>query len=105
LDNDETFQELTDSKTEEKEEVGIETHEPQPEIDSEKIAHEKESEKAETRERIQKMEEMEAVMNKGMDFLSGLFKMSTGKDLNKGDNKIEIDRETGEVVMRFKMDL
>jgi hypothetical protein len=29
--------------------------------------------------------------------------MSTGKDLGIENQKIEIDRETGEVVMRFKM--
>jgi hypothetical protein len=28
--------------------------------------------------------------------------MSTGKDLGTGNQKIEIDKETGEVVMRFK---
>lgn len=75
------------------------------EFDFEKMEQEKKVEKAQTRERIRKMEEMETVMNKGLDFLSGLFKMSTGKDLSSNDNKIEIDRKTGEVVMRFKVDL
>ncbi|MBS1572573.1 MAG: DEAD/DEAH box helicase [Bacteroidetes bacterium] len=68
---------------------------------------EKEEQKAEkiaTKERIKKIEEMETVMNKGMEFLSGLFKMSTGNELTSKDNKIEIDHETGEVVMRFKID-
>lgn len=51
------------------------------------------------------MEKMGAVMNKGMDFLSGLFKMSTGKELNKSGNSIEIDRETGEAIIHFKIDL
>jgi SNF2 family DNA or RNA helicase len=46
--------------------------------------------------------EMESIMNNGMQFLSGLFKMSTGQDLNLENQKIEIDKETGEVVMRFK---
>jgi len=55
-------------------------------------------------ERVKKLEEMETVMNKGMEFLSGMFKMATGNDLNSDGNKIEIDKETGEVVMRFKMD-
>jgi hypothetical protein len=31
--------------------------------------------------------------------------MSTGKDMGFGNQKIEIDKETGEVVMRFKMKL
>lgn len=47
--------------------------------------------------------EMEQVMNNGMQFLAGLFKMSTGKDMGIENQKIEIDKETGEVVMRFKM--
>ncbi|MBI1182903.1 hypothetical protein GC194_01435 [bacterium] len=59
-------------------------------------------EEASTKERIKKLEEMESVMQKGMDFLAGIFKMNTGKDLNQNESKIEIDKETGEVVMRFK---
>ncbi|MDR2026159.1 MAG: DEAD/DEAH box helicase [Prevotellaceae bacterium] len=47
--------------------------------------------------------ELEQVMNNGMQFLAGLFKMSTGKDLGIGNQKIEIDKQTGEVVMRFKL--
>jgi SNF2 family DNA or RNA helicase len=47
--------------------------------------------------------ELEQVMNNGMQFLAGLFKMSTGKDLGIENQKIEIDKETGEVVMRFKL--
>ncbi|MDL2222442.1 hypothetical protein LJC35_07825, partial [Parabacteroides sp. OttesenSCG-928-N08] len=47
--------------------------------------------------------ELEQVMNNGMQFLSGLFKMSTGKEMGVENQKIEIDPETGEVVMRFKM--
>jgi len=58
---------------------------------------------AERAEQIRKLEEMETVMKKGMDFLAGLFKMSTGKDLNPEGNKIEVDKETGEIVMRFKL--
>jgi hypothetical protein len=47
--------------------------------------------------------ELEQVMNNGMQFLAGLFKMSTGKDLGIGNQKIEIDKDTGEIVMRFKL--
>lgn len=61
-------------------------------------------EKSQREQKEAKLAEMEAVMNKGMEFLTGLFKMSTGKDLSAGQNKIEIDKETGEVVMRFKVD-
>lgn len=51
----------------------------------------------------QKLQEVEAVMGQGMDFLSGLFKMATGKDLMAAGQKIEIDKKSGEVVMRFKI--
>ena len=42
-------------------------------------------------------------MNQGMGFLSGLYKMTTGKEMSSQEQKIEIDKETGEVVMRFKL--
>lgn len=54
-------------------------------------------------EQYQKINEMEEVMNQGMGFLAGLYKMSTGQDMNAGDQKIEIDKETGEVTMKFKL--
>lgn len=54
-------------------------------------------------EQEEKIQTMEKVMNHGMEFLSGMFKMATGKDLGFEGRKIEIDKETGEVVMRFKM--
>jgi SNF2 family DNA or RNA helicase len=54
-------------------------------------------------EELQQREALEKVMSHGMEFLSGLFKMTTGKDLNTDNQKIEIDKQTGEVVMRFKL--
>lgn len=48
-------------------------------------------------------EELEQVMNNGLQFLSGLFKMSTGKEIGLENQKIEINRETGEVTMKFKL--
>ena len=71
------------------------------EIATEAIEAEEKSSQEAT-ERLKKLEEMETVMQKGMQFLSGIFKMSTGNELNESDSKIEIDKETGEVVMRFK---
>jgi SNF2 family DNA or RNA helicase len=50
-----------------------------------------------------KAAEIEQVMNSGMQFLAGLFKMSTGKDLGINDQKIEVNKETGEVTMKFKL--
>ena len=54
-------------------------------------------------EHQEKIQTMEQVMNQGMDFLSGMYKMATGKDLGLEGRKMEIDKETGEIVMRFKM--
>lgn len=51
----------------------------------------------------QQVQELEQVMNNGMQFLAGLFKMSTGKDLGLENQQIEVDKNTGEVVMRFKL--
>ncbi len=50
-------------------------------------------------------EEMEQVMNHGMQFLAGMFKISTGKDMGLANQSISINKETGEVVMKFKMPL
>ncbi len=52
---------------------------------------------------MDKTEELAQVMNSGMQFLSGLFKMSTGKDMGMDSQKIEINKETGEVTMKFKL--
>ncbi|GHS99952.1 hypothetical protein FACS189421_11340 [Bacteroidia bacterium] len=71
----------------------------QLELFEEQEDQQKEQERMETEK---KSAEIEQVMNNGMQFLAGLFKMSTGKDIGLENQKIEIDKETGEVVMRFK---
>lgn len=48
-------------------------------------------------------EQLSQVMNQGMAFLSGLMQMATGHGLQTEDNTIEVDPETGEVVMKFKL--
>jgi SNF2 family DNA or RNA helicase len=48
-------------------------------------------------------EQLEQVLSSGMSFLAGIFKMSTGSDLAFRDQKLEIDRQTGEVRLCFKM--
>ena len=58
---------------------------------------------SEKEEFMKKAEELETVMNNGLGFISGLFKMATGKELSSEEQKIEINKETGEVVMRFKL--
>lgn len=53
----------------------------------------------------QTTEKMEEVLSKGVDFLAGIYEMATGKkmvDEDKGKS-ISIDKETGEVVFRFKI--
>ncbi len=47
--------------------------------------------------------QLETVMNSGMQFLAGLFKMTTGKDLGLENQKVEVDKTTGEIIMRFKI--
>ena len=53
--------------------------------------------------RAVQVEELEKVMNNGMQFLSGLFKMTTGKEMGIENQKIEVNKETGEVTMKFKL--
>lgn len=53
--------------------------------------------------KAERLEQMETVMNQGMQFLAGLYKLSTGEEMAAEEQNVEIDRETGEVVMRFKM--
>ena len=48
-------------------------------------------------------DDLEQVMASGMQFLAGLFKMSTGKNLELGDQQISVNKETGEVTMKFKL--
>jgi hypothetical protein len=52
-----------------------------------------------------KAAEFEQVMTNGMQFLAGLFKMSTGKDLGVENQQIKLNEETGEVTMTFKLPL
>jgi hypothetical protein len=49
------------------------------------------------------VEDLEQVMNSGMQFLSGLFRMATGKEMGMEGRKIEVNKETGEVTMKFKL--
>ena len=51
-------------------------------------------------------EKVEEVLNTGMAFIGGLFEMATGKALEKTDTEekmIRLDKETGEVTMKFKL--
>jgi SNF2 family DNA or RNA helicase len=70
--------------------------EEEPEIKSEVSAETQ-------KEKTPQPEEIESTLNQGMQFLNGVFKMATGKELITEDQGISIDRETGEVVMKFKL--
>jgi len=60
-------------------------------------------EPAESSNQSKQSKELEEVMNSGMQFLAGLFKMSTGKELSTENQSVSIDSETGEITMKFKM--
>ena len=72
----------------------------QPAAETEEAVDEKENRS--TTEQ-QHYEQVEKVMQDGMNFLSGMFKMSTGKEMGAENAKIEVNRQTGEVTMKFKM--
>jgi len=59
--------------------------------------------KAVSSESESKNAELEQVMASGMQFLAGLYKMSTGKDMGHDNQQIKINKETGEVTMTFKL--
>lgn len=51
-------------------------------------------------------EKIETVLNSGMQFISGLLEVATGKKLStvdSDDKLIKIDKETGEVTLKFKL--
>ncbi len=50
-----------------------------------------------------KAKQMEEVLNNGMQFLSGLFQMATGNAAGFKDSTIDVNEQTGEVTMKFKI--
>ncbi|MCD6543794.1 MAG: DEAD/DEAH box helicase [Flavobacteriaceae bacterium] len=69
----------------------------------EEESSEAKSKKATKEESIKKLEEMKTVMKSGMNFLAGMYKMSTGNEIGMEDQKIDINTETGEITMKFKI--
>jgi superfamily II DNA or RNA helicase len=55
----------------------------------------------------QSPEKMEAVLNQGMSFISGLLEMATGQKIEAaggdGEKIVTLDKETGEVTLKFKL--
>jgi len=73
--------------------------EQQPEVDNEHAT----TKENVTSDEQQHYEQVEKVMQDGINFLSGMFKMSTGKEMGAENAKVEVDRQTGEVTMKFKL--
>ena len=78
-----------------------------PDLSDANVEQQNKLPESQIKEKIEKQtvntEEIENVMNSGMQFLAGLFKMSTWKDMNIENQKIEMNRETGKVIMRYKL--
>lgn len=55
----------------------------------------------------QSPEKMEAVLNQGMSFISGLLEMATGQKIEAAggeeEKMVALDKETGEVTLKFKL--
>jgi SNF2 family DNA or RNA helicase len=62
-----------------------------------------ETQKTVLNESESKAAELEQVMTSGMQFLAGLFKMSTGKELETDNQQIAFNKETGEITMTFRL--
>jgi hypothetical protein len=78
---------------------------PEQEKKEEKQVSEKSSNGQEnTQRKTADIDQMEEVMTKGMEFLTGIYKMSTGNDINEsGKPKVNVNKETGEVSITFKV--
>jgi len=70
--------------------TAIEDHKPQVSNPATKVNH----------------QQIEQVMTKGIDFLAGIYKMSTGNDMNpEGKPNVKVNEKTGEVSIVFKLDV
>ncbi|WP_299669563.1 hypothetical protein [uncultured Polaribacter sp.] len=59
----------------------------------------------ELKEKDENLIQMEEVMTKGMEFLTGIYAMSSGKQVeNTAKPKVNVNKQTGEVSIIFKMD-
>jgi SNF2 family DNA or RNA helicase len=106
-------EEMVDARTDSRQEHEISAKPAEPAI----ISHAAETEEqplsqkvepkpvdgARTNVSMPKPEELENTLNQGLQFLNGVLNMATGKQLVTSDQAISIDRETGEVVMKFKL--
>jgi len=51
----------------------------------------------------QESEVLEDTLNKGLEFLSGIMQMTTGKGFQTDQKSITVDKNSGEVTMKFKL--
>ncbi len=97
---------------EESEQVAFEAEE--PDTQAELAVAEEQQEKSDAQAAgfslaAQPPEKLEQVLNSGMQFISGLLEMATGQKLGKVEDQqsdqrmIQINKETGEVTMKFKL--
>ncbi|MHB1688692.1 MAG: DEAD/DEAH box helicase [Ignavibacteriaceae bacterium] len=61
------------------------------------------TEKKAAKQPLPEPQEIESTLNQGMQFLNGIFKIATGKELITEGKGITVNRETGEVTMKFKL--
>jgi len=47
--------------------------------------------------------EIEGILKSGVDFLSQLLRISTGKQINLREDKLSFDPDTGEIILKFKI--
>jgi SNF2 family DNA or RNA helicase len=55
-------------------------------------------------EEVPEEDDIQKILQSGIDFLSGIYRKSTGKDLLPSGTKLQKDQATGEWVLRFKID-
>jgi hypothetical protein len=55
-------------------------------------------------EEVPEEDDLQKILQSGIDFLSGIYRKSTGKDLLPSGTKLQKDQATGEWVLRFKID-
>jgi len=77
----------------------------EPEMDTTSESQTVETDDSASKRSSPQPEQLEAVMNQGIMFLSGLMQMTTGKSMEFSDKAIDVNKETGEIVMRFKVPL
>jgi SNF2 family DNA or RNA helicase len=97
---------LDESKVQDKEIKEVSERFDKMTVETEKQEKQTEETSIIKQKKIADLNQMEEVMTKGMEFLTGIYKMSTGNDISEsGKPKVNVNKETGEVSITFKMEL